>query len=108
MLICNHPFDMLSGPPIKSLKLSGANAPVPPDIVLSSLDPRVEFSSFGSWTRIRRLVSLATGETFTATVKARSESLGIEDTAIVTFNGPPPDVAEVLDIDEPSYAPGVA
>lgn len=107
MLNCYHPNTLLSGPPIRCLKIGGATAPKPADMVLSSSDPRVTFTDFGSWTRIARSVSLAVGEALTATVKARSESLGIEDTALVTFHGPPPDVAEVLDIDEPGYSEGV-
>lgn len=103
MLNCYWPNTQLNGPPIGATK-AGVPKPVPADLVLSSNNPAVSFGNYGTWTTITRgSTPIPVGGTLVATVKARSESLNIEDTAIVTFHGPPADDPDALDIDEPGY-----
>lgn len=107
MMHCYHPNNALYGPPIGATK-AGVAKPLPADLVLSTDNPAVAFANHGTWTRISRgATAIPPGQTLVVTVKARSESLNIEDTAIVTFHGPPPDDPDALDIDEPNYTEAV-
>lgn len=100
------PNNAAFGPPIGATK-AGVAKPLPADLVLSSDNPAVVFANHGTWTRISRgSTPIPVGGTLVATIKARSESLNIEDTAQVVFHGPEPDHPDALDIDEPSYTPG--
>ena len=106
MIQCPWPHNMLAGPPIGATK-AGVAKPLPDDLVLSSDNPAVGFANHGTWTRITRgSTAIPAGGTLVATIKARSESLNIEDTAQVVFHGPEPDHPDALDIDEPNYTPG--
>lgn len=99
------PVSTVNGSPITATK-GGVPKPLPDDLVLSSNNPAIVFVNHGTWTRISRgSTSIPTGGTLIATIKARSESLNIEDTAQVVFHGPEPDHPDALDIDEPSYVP---
>lgn len=105
MIPCPWPHNSVTGPAIGASK-AGVAKPLPADLELSTNNPSVSFANFGTWTRVSRgATPIEAGAQLVVTIKARSESLNIEDTAQVVFYGPELDNPDTLDIDEPNYVP---
>jgi hypothetical protein len=108
MLSATFPNNRLTGP-IKHVKLNGDPAPRPADLQIqsSNLYVWVQENTPGVLT-MGPTNGPGTGDSVSATITMSSASLGLSDSVFVTFNGPAPNVAEVLDIDEPNFVASAA